>query len=107
MRYLWTDKEKEYYNKHMKELLEKNGKILYPTENEGKPSVCERWNGTIKTKMQKEFTVQGNTQYLDILPKILSQYNSTKRSSIKMTPIEACKKKNESTVYFNLYGNME
>ena len=91
----------------MKELLEKNGKILYPTENEEKPSVCERWNGTIKAKMWKEFTVQGNTQYLDILQKILSQYNSTKRSSIKMTPIEACKKKSESTVYFNLYGNME
>ena len=35
----------------MKELLEKNGKILYPTENEEKPSVCETWNGTIKTKM--------------------------------------------------------
>ena len=90
----------------MKELLEKNGKILYSTENEEKPSVCERWNGTIKTKMWKEFTVQGNTPYLDILPKILSQYNNTKRSSIKMTPVEACKKKNESTVYFNLYGNM-
>ena len=24
-----------------------------------------------------------------------------------MTPVEACKKKNESTVYFNLYGDME
>ena len=24
-----------------------------------------------------------------------------------MTPAEASKKKNESTVYFNLYGNME
>ena len=107
MQYLWTDKGKEYYNKHMKELLEKNGKILYSTENEEKPSVCKRWNGTIKTKMWKEFTVQGNTQYVDILPKILSQYNNTKRSSIKMTPVEACKKKNESTVYFNLYGNME
>ena len=107
MQYLRTDKGKEYYNKHMKELLEKNGKILYSTENEEKPSVCERWNGTIKTKMWKEFTVQGNTQYLNILPKILNQYNNTKRSSIKMTPVEAYKKKNESTVYFNLYGNME
>ena len=24
-----------------------------------------------------------------------------------MTPVEASKKKNESTVYFNLYGDME
>ena len=57
--------------------------------------------------MWKQFTVQGNTQYLDMLPKILKQYNNTKHSSIKMTPVEASKKKNEGTVYFNLYGDME
>ena len=105
--YLWTDKGKEYYNKNMRELLEKNNITLYSTENEEKSSVCERWNRTIKTKMWKQFTVQGNTVYLDILTKILEQYNNTKHSSIKMTPVEASKKKNESTVYFNLYGDME
>ena len=76
--YLLTDKGKEYYNKNMKELLEKNNITLY-----------ERWNRTIKTRMWKQFTVQGNTIYLDILPKILKQYNNTKHSSIKMTPVEA------------------
>ena len=80
----------------------------FPTENKEKSSVCERWNHTIKTKMWKQFTVQGNTVYIDIiLPKILKQYNNTKHSSIKMTPIEASKKKNESTLYFNLHGDME
>ena len=54
-----------------------------------------------------QFTVQGNTQYLDILPKILEQYNNTKHSSIKMTPVEASNKKNESAVYYNLYGDMK
>ena len=103
--YLWTDKGKEYYNKNMRELLEKNNITLYSTENEEKSSVYERWNSTIKTKMWKQFTVQGI--YLDILPKILSQYNNSKHSSIKMTPIEASKKKNESAVYFNLYGDMK
>ena len=44
--------------------------------------------------------------YLDILPEILKQYNNTKHSSIKMTPTEASKKKNEGTVYFNLFGNL-
>ena len=29
LQYLWTDKEKEYYNKNMKELLEKNEITLY------------------------------------------------------------------------------
>ena len=105
--YLWTDKGKEYYNKYLKDLVEKNKVTLYSTENEEKSSVCERWNRTIKTKMWKQLTVQGNTMYLDMLPKLVEQYNNTKHSSIKMTPVEASKKKNEGVVYFNLYGDME
>ena len=65
------------------------------------------WNRTIKTKMWKQFTVQGNTQYLDMLPKLVKQYNNTRHNSIKMTPVEASKKKNEGAVYFNLYGDIE
>ena len=44
---------------------------MYSTENEEKSSVVERWNRTIKTKMWKQFTVQGNTMYLDMLPKLM------------------------------------
>ena len=79
----------------------------FSTENKEKSSVCERWNHTIKTKMWKQFTVQGNTACIDILPKILKQYNDTKHSCIKMPHIEASKKKNKSTLYFNLHGDME
>ena len=57
--------------------------------------------------MWKQFTVQGNTQHLDILPKKLKHYNNTRHISIKMTPTEASKKKNERAVYFNLYGDVE
>ena len=57
--------------------------------------------------MWKKFTVQGTTVYLDTLPKILKQYSNTYHSSIKMTPVEASKKKNKSAVYLNLYGDME
>ena len=105
--YLWVDKGKEFYNKHLKDLLEKHNIQMYSTENEEKSSVVERWNRTIKNKMWKQFTVQGNTQYLDMLPKLVKQYNNTKHSSIKMTPIEASKKINEGTIYFNLYGDRE
>ena len=105
--YLWTDKGKEYYNKHLENLLDKNEITLYSTENEEKSSVCERWNKTIKTKMWKQFGIQGNTHYLDILPKILEQCSNTKHGSIKMTPVEASKKRNEGIVYFNLHGNTE
>ncbi|DAC81738.1 TPA_asm: integrase [Stylophora coral adintovirus] len=101
---LWTDKGSEYYNTHVKDLLKANGVELYSTENEEKSSVCERWNRTIKTKMWKQFTIQNNTVYLDILPKIVEKYNNTKHRSIGMTPVEASKKKNENAVYLKLYG---
>ena len=42
-----------------------------------------------------------------MLPKLVKDYNNTKHSSIKMTPTEASKKKNQVIVYFNLYGDME
>ena len=106
-KYLWTDKGSEFYNKHFKDLLNKHNITLYSTENKEKSSVVERWNRTVKNKMWRQFTAQGNTMYLDILPEILEQYNNTKHSSIKMTPTEASKKKNEGTVYFNLYGNLK
>lgn len=103
---LWTDKGKKFYNKHVEELLNKNNVELYSTENEEKSSVVERWNRTIKYKMWKQFTNQGKTQYLSILPKILCQYNNTKHNSIKMTPVEASEEKNEGMVYFNLHGDI-
>ena len=34
--------------------------------------------------MWKQFTVQGNTACIDLLPKKVKQYNNTKHSCIKM-----------------------
>ena len=72
----------------MKDLLQKHNITFYSTEHEEKSSMCERWNRKTKTKIWKQFTVQDNTVYLHILPKILKQYNNTKHSSIKMRPVE-------------------
>ena len=95
---LWTDKGKEFYNKDVKDLIE-----LYSTENEEKSSVVERWIRTIKEKMWKYFTDNNTYTYIDILPDLVEDYNNTKHSTIKMTPVEASKKENELTVWRNLY----
>ena len=95
---MWVDKGKEFYNKDVKELIE-----LYSTENEEKSSVVERWIRTMKEKMWKYFTDNNTSVYIDILPDLVEDYNNTRHSSIKMTPVEASKKKNELTVWRNLY----
>ena len=95
---LWTDKGKEFYNKDVKNLVE-----IYSTENEEKSSIVERWIRTMKKKMWKYFTDNNTYRYMDILPDLVEDYNNTVHSSIKMTPINASKKKNELTVWRNLY----
>ena len=103
---LWVDKGKEYYNKNVLDLLAKDKITIYSTENEEKSSVFERWNRTIKDKMYKRFTMQNNTVYVDILPKILTSYNNSRHRSIGMTPFQARKPQNYGKVYFNLYGDL-
>ena len=103
---LWTDKGSEFISKHFKDFLKKEGIRLYHTENEEKSSVVERWNRTIKTNMWKMFTVNNNTIYWDKIDKLVNDYNNSRHSSIKMTPVEASAKKNENKVWTNLYGDL-
>ena len=102
---LWTDKGSEFISKHFKDFLKSKGIKLYHTENEEKSSVVERWNKTMKNRMWKMFTVNNNTVYADKIDKLVNDYNNRRHSSIKMSPVEASKKKNEKKVWFNLYGD--
>ena len=56
--------------------------------------------------MYKRFTIQNNTVYIDILPKILASYNNSKNRSIGMTPNQARKPENYGKVYWNFYGDL-
>ena len=96
---MWVDKGKEFYNKDVKELIE-----LYSTENEEKSSVVERWIRTMKEKMWKYFTTNFMSVYINVLPDLVREYNNTRHSSIKMTPVKASKKENELRVWRNLYS---
>lgn len=101
--WIWTDKGREFYNKNLWDVLEEKGVNIYSTENEKKYSVVKRLNRTVKQRMWKYFTASNSTQYFGALPGLANQYNSTKHSSVKMTPIEARKRSNEGLVYFNLF----
>ena len=95
---MWVDKGKEFYNKDVKELVE-----LYSTENEEKSSVVERWIRMMKERMWKYFTDNNTNRYVDVLPDLVKGYNNTRHSSIKMTPVEASREKNELRVWRTLY----
>ena len=103
---LWSDKGSEFFNAIMKDLLDKNGIKLYTTENEEKSSVVERWNKTMKERIFRMFSANNNTIYFDKLDKLVDQYNHRFHSSIRMSPAEASKQKNEGQVFANLFGDL-
>ena len=61
----------------------------------------------MKQRMFRYFTAHETTKYYDILDELVSNYNNTVHSSIKMTPVEASKLENELTVFKNLYPEGE
>ena len=60
----------------------------------------------MKNRMWKMFTVNNNTAYFDKINKLVDDHNNVRHSSVKMTLVEATKKKNESKVWSNLYGDL-
>ena len=65
--------------------------------------MVERFNKTMKTWMWKYFSANNTTRYLDILPALLTRFNSIHRS-IGMTPHDASQKENEKEVRVKLQG---
>jgi hypothetical protein len=94
-KHLWVDQGKEFYNKNMDEWLRKNNIIRYSTFGEHKSAVIERFNRNIKEKMWKRFTAENTRNWIDMLDRLMSDYNNTKHSTIGMTPTEGSKKVNE------------
>lgn len=99
---LQTDNGKEFYNKDFKTLMTRYKINHYSTFSNLKASIVERVNRTLKNMMWKQFSYQGSYKWVPILPDIISKYNKTQHSTIRMKPIEITKKKAPlilSTIY--------
>ena len=57
----------------------------------------------MKEKMWKYFSAKSTNVYINVLPDLVKEYNNTRHSSIKMTPVNTSKKENELRVWRNLY----
>lgn len=89
LNHVWVDEGKEFYNKDMDHWIKEENINRYSTYGEHKSAVVERFNRTLKTIMWKRFTAENTRNWIDMLDKLLSQYNNKKHSAIKMTPTEA------------------
>ena len=61
---------------------------MYPTYNEEKSLVPERFIRTLKNKIFKHMTAVSKNVYFDVLDDIVDKYNNTVHRTIKMKPID-------------------
>jgi transposase InsO family protein len=98
-----SDMGKEFYNSEFQNVMKKYNINHYSTYSYLKASICERFNRTLKAMMWKQFTLQGNHKWLQILPDILETYNNRKHTTIKMQPSQV-NKKNEKHILLKWYA---
>lgn len=103
---LQTDMGKEFYNKDFKDLMHKWNINHYSTYSVLKASIVERAIRTVKSRVWKQFSLQGNYKWLDILPKIVKDYNNTKHRTTGMKPAEITKK-HEKYLLKNVYNEIK
>src|SRR5690606_21539749 len=89
------DKGSEFYNKLMKDFLSKNNIQIYSVYGDNKSPIVERLNRTIKQQLWIHFDTKYTNRWIDIIDKIVSDYNNKIHSTTKLTPIDASKKENE------------
>ncbi|XP_048515868.1 uncharacterized protein LOC125502148 [Athalia rosae] len=102
-KHLQVDRGKEFYNSHFEDLMRRYKIKLYSTFSNLKASICERFIRTIKNRMWIEFSLQGNYEWITILPDFISTYNNTKHRTIQMKPKDVSIT-NEKMLLRSMYG---
>ena len=100
---LQTDRGGEFYNGTLQQWLKNKGINHFSTEGDGKTSIVERFNRTLKGRMYRYFTAANTLKYSDVLLDLVNQYNADRHRSIGMAPKDVTLK-NERQVWQTLYG---
>ena len=101
---LWADRGTEFYNVNVKNVLKRHNVEIYSTYNDPKSVIAERFIRTLRGKIESNYILTQSTVWYDILPELIREYNTTRHTSIKMTPEEASKPRNHQKVFNALYN---
>lgn len=85
---LQTDNGTEYTNKTLQDYFESEGIVHSLCQKDDKKcmGVAERFNRTLKGMINKYLEQNSTSKWIDILPKIVNNYNNSYHTSIKMAP---------------------
>lgn len=95
---LQTDNGSEFINSKMQNFLKTNN-IKHVLTIPGKPQsngIIERFNGTLKSMIQKDITASLDKKWSNNLQTYINNYNNSYHDTIKMTPVEATIKTSEA-----------
>lgn len=101
-RNIQSDMGKEFFNSEFTALMKRHNINHYHTFTTMKSFICERFNRTLKGLMWKEFSMQGNYKWLQLLPRLLQKYNNTIHSTINMKPVDV-NSKNAKNIMETVY----
>lgn len=99
---LHTDFGTDFYNKDFTDLMNKHKINHYSVYSTVKAGIVERFNRSIKQDMWKEFSLNGNYRWINIIKRLCNDYNNRIHRTIKMRPASVTKadeKRLLSTVY--------
>jgi len=77
-----TDLGKEFYNKHVQELFRRHKVKHYSVHSQFKAALCERFNRTLREKLNRYFTKVGKKTWYIVLQDIIDTYNNTPHRGI-------------------------
>ena len=101
-----SDNGREYYNAQFQAVMKKYGIHHYSTFSPLKASIAERVIRTLKEKLFRLFTLNGNHEWIGLLERVTDDYNSTKHRTIGMEPKKVVKS-NEKMLLDTVYGHIK
>ena len=101
-----TDKGKEFYNWHVRELLQKNTVHHFSTEQDMKVQIVECYNCTVREVIKRYMMHMQSLKYIDIIPDFLVRYNNRPHSTSYPYFPSSMTKANEKQVYELQYGGV-
>ena len=79
---LHTDQGKEFYNQHVKQLLQECGAHHFSTFQDVKAQIVEHFNRTLREAILQYMTDRQSLRYVEALPDFLYGYNNRPHSAI-------------------------
>ena len=101
-----ADQETEFFNRDVKRMLEAFGPKLYHTYTDKKAAIVERVQRTLRGRLGRLFTKRGNFKWIDKIDDIVTAYNNTHHSSIKMKPADV-DEEHIANIFFNSLPNLK